>query len=170
MREWVFDATPLIHLARADRLGILTSVPEPVTTERVYEEVVTDGLAAGYVDARRLERFANEHLRVTAAAEGPLLERLEAISALSETDVSVLVRAAETDGVAVMDESAGRSVADVEGIEVHGTAYLLLSCVEDDTLTAAAATELLDDLLDVGWYCAPDLYAKLTTAFERLDA
>lgn len=170
MRKWVFDATPLIYLATVDRLDIVAAAPTPVTTERVYEEVVTDGLAAGHVDARRLERFADETLLVESVPETPLFERLQSMPALSDVDVSVLVHAAETNGLAVMDERAGRSVADVEDIEVHGTAYLLLSCVEDRTLTADAATALLDDLLDAGWYCAPNLYAKLTAAFERLDA
>ncbi|KAB7517998.1 DUF3368 domain-containing protein [Halosegnis rubeus] len=169
MREWVFDATPLIYLATVDRLDVVASSPQPVTTERVYEEVVTDGLAAGHVDARRLERFAEASLHVESVAKTPLFERLQSMSALSDADVSVLIHAAETDGIAVMDERAGRSVADVEDIEVHGTAYLLLSCVERGELSADEATTLLDALLDAGWYCAPNLYAKLTTALARLD-
>ncbi|AAV46484.1 unknown [Haloarcula marismortui ATCC 43049] len=51
---WVFDATPLIYLGKVSQLSLVEQVAEPcVLPERVYEEVVTTGLEAGYMLNRR---------------------------------------------------------------------------------------------------------------------
>ena len=45
---WVFDATPLIYLAKVDRLDLIQHLNEPcVIPDRVYEEVVETGIEQG---------------------------------------------------------------------------------------------------------------------------
>lgn len=168
---FVFDATPLITLAKSDHLDIVTSLDEMcLVPERVHAEVVEDGLAAGYPDARRVRRAIDDgDLTVRACEESPLFDEADEIPNLSEADVAVLALAAELDATAVMDETAGRAVAETENIRTRGTAYLVLRLVRDGAVTADDGRELIDDLLDAGWYCSPDLYAKLLRKLETLD-
>lgn len=53
----VLDATPLIFLAAVDRFDLVEVMDEDcVIPEPVHDEVVTEGVEAGYPDARRVER------------------------------------------------------------------------------------------------------------------
>lgn len=168
---WVFDATPLVYLATVDRLALLSRLEEPrLVPGQVHHEVVTGGLEGGYPDARRVERaFEEGVLDVVTVEETDTFGRLRGNPNLSEADAAVLACAAERGGTAVMDEAYGRDVAAVEGIETRGTAYLLLTLVRIGEITADVARETLDGILDAGWYCSPDLYAKLVGKLEELQ-
>ena len=167
---WVFDATPLIYLATVERLDAIRHLEEPcVAPERVYEEVVTVGIERGHPDARRVERCVEaEYLDVVSAGETALADRLRGNPNLGEADVAVLSVAAERDGTAVMDEAYGRDVAATEGIPTRGTAFLVLSLAKRGVLSAEEARATVDGMLDAGWYCAPDLYAKLLGKLESI--
>lgn len=169
---WVFDATPLIYLAKVDRLDVVTHLEGPRRIpRRVYTEVVADAIDAGHVDARRIEQRIDDGLfDVVAVDDSPLATRLAANPNLSDADVAVLACAAIHDGIAVMDETAGRTAADVEGIETRGTAYLVLSCAKDGSISVSDARETIDSMIDHGWYCAPDLYAKLLGTLESFES
>ncbi|MGM0683269.1 MAG: DUF3368 domain-containing protein [Halobacteriota archaeon] len=163
--SWAFDATPLIYLAKADRLDVIETLDEPrVVPEAVYREVVTTGIGQGYDDARRIERVVEDGLLDVVAVDtddSPIATRLARHPGLSDADTAVLACAAARDAVAVMDESAGRSAAEVEGVETRGTAYVVLAAVRDGTLSAAEGRTAIDAMIDRGWYVAPDLYTKI---------
>ncbi|WP_379780919.1 DUF3368 domain-containing protein [Halorubrum tibetense] len=88
---------------------------------------------------------------------------------LSDADVAVLACADARDGVAVMDESAGRSAAEVEDIETRGSAYVVLSAVQRGMLTPERGRETVDAMIDAGWYVAPDLYTTLVRKLESFE-
>lgn len=167
---YVFDATPLLYLATVERLALVDElsrsrlVPEPV-----YEEVVTRGIDAGHADARRVEHAIEEAvLEVISVPDTETFDRLQANERLTRADAAVLAAADARDATAVMDEAYGRAVADAEGIETRGTAYLVLRLLEADAIDAATAQETIDDMLDAGWYCAPDLYAAIRRKIDDL--
>ena len=167
---WVFDATPLIYLARADRLALVRQFDAScVVPERVYEEVVETGLERGYPDARRIERGVDaDRLDVVAVGTTPLSSRLRENDSLSDADVAVLACADVNDGVAVMDETYGRDVAATEGITTRGTAFLVLKLAGEDTIGVDEARSVIDAMIAEGWYCAPDIYAKIVRKLDSL--
>ncbi|OYR85713.1 DUF3368 domain-containing protein [Halorubrum distributum] len=171
--SWVFDATTLIYLAKADWIGVVEALDEPqVVPEAVYREVVTTGVKRGYDDARRIERTVENGLFDVVAVEtddSPVATRPARHPGLSDADVAVLVCADARDAVAVMDESAGRSAAEVEGVETRGTAYLVLAAVKDGQLSKAEGRDAVDAVIDHGWYVAPDLYAKIVRKLESFE-
>jgi len=170
---WIFDATPLIYLAKADRLGVVETLSDPrLVPERVYREVVTEGIEAGYDDARRIERAVDDgYLDVVEVDrdDSGVATRLDRHAGLSDADVAVLACADARDGVAVMDEAAGRSAAAVEGVETRGTAYVVLSAVKREKLSAEEGRTAIDAMIDRGWYVAPDLYAKIVRKLESFE-
>ena len=168
---WVFDATPLIYLAKVDQLAILDELDEPrLIPASVYKEVVETGIEEGYPDARRIERLVEgDVFRVVAVEETAVYKRLLENDRLSEADVSVLSCADSRGGVAVMDETYGRDVASTEGIETRGTAYLVLLLVKRDVLDSERARETIDAMLEAGWYCAPDTYAKIVRTIKAVS-
>jgi predicted nucleic acid-binding protein len=167
---WVFDATPLIYLAKADRLTLVQQLAGPcVIPERVYEEVVATGVEQGYPDARRIERSVEDDwFDVVTVEPTSLLSRLRTNSNLSDADAAVLACADAHDGVAVMDETYGRDVAAVEGITTRGTAYLVLHLAKQGTIGVDDARTAIDSMIDAGWYCAPDVYAKIVQKLESV--
>jgi len=169
---YVFDATPLISLASTDRLDLVASLDDPrCMPESVYEEVVTAGIDAGHADARRIERAVEEGMLAVESDPDPdaaLVERLSRADALSEADVAVLALADVRDGTAVMDEAYGRSVADTEGIHTRGTAFVVLRAQRHGAIGPDESRTAIDDLLDAGWYCAPDLYARILEKIEEI--
>ncbi|WP_336135365.1 DUF3368 domain-containing protein [Natronomonas amylolytica] len=168
---WVFDATPLIYLAKVDRLALVQHLEAPcVIPERVYDEVVATGIEEGYPDARRIERSVEADVfDIVTVGTGPLLSRLQDNSNLSDADVAVLAYADAQDGVAVMDETYGRDVAAAEGITTRGTAFLVLKFAKEGEIGVDDARTVIDAMIDAGWYCAPDVYTKIVQKLETLS-
>ncbi len=97
--------------------------------------------------------------------DSPVAIRLRNHPGLSDADVAVLACADARDGVAVMDESAGRSAAEVEDIETRGSAYVVLSAVQQGMLPPERGRETID----AGWYVAPDVYTTLVRKLESFE-
>ena len=168
--SWVFDATPLIYLAKAERLDVIETLDEPrLVPKAVYHEVVTAGVEQGYDDARRIERAVEDGLVDVALDDSPVADRLQRHPGLSDADVAVLACADARDGVAVMDESAGRSAAEVEDIETRGTAYLVLSAIKRGAMAPKRGRETIDTMVDAGWYVAPDVYTRILRELESFE-
>lgn len=115
---WVFDATPLIYLAKVDRLGIVQHLDAPcVIPERVHDEVVTTGLEQEYPNARRIERHVEaRHLNLVSVDPTPILFRLQDHRSLSDADAAIITHTDAHEGIAVMDETYGRNLAASEDI------------------------------------------------------
>ncbi|SMO84963.1 DUF3368 domain-containing protein [Halorubrum cibi] len=171
--NWVFDATALIYLAKAERLAVVETLSEPrLVPEPVYDEVVTEEIEAGYDDARRIEQAVEGgRLEVveTDLDDSAIATRLDRHSGLSDADVAVLAYADARDAVAVMDEAAGRSAAEVEGVETRGTAYVVLSAVKCGELSPDRGRETIDTMIEHGWYVAPDLYTRIVRKMESFE-
>ncbi|MFC6875063.1 DUF3368 domain-containing protein [Halobellus marinus] len=167
---WVFDATPLIYLAKVDRIALPDHLDEPcVIPEPVYCEVVEAGIEQDYPDARRVECAVDDGVfEIVEVVETELLSRLRENQNLSDADAAVLAYAGRNDGVAVMDETYGRDVAATEGIETRGTAYLILLLASRGVISPDAARTVIDEMVDAGWYCAPDVYARIVRKLESL--
>ena len=167
---YVFDASPLIVLATADRLDLVSSLAGPCCLPvSVSEEVVDAGIDAGYTDARRLEQaIENERFAVHSDPDTALADRLARFDKLSHADVSVLALAAQHDGTAIMDEQSGRTVAEIEGIPAHGTAYIVLNAQQQGDIDPTEARTVVGELVEAGWYCSPALHARLLDKIEEL--
>lgn len=168
---WVFDATPLIYLAKVGRLELVDHLDGPcVIPSRVYEEVVATGIDEGYPDARRIERSVDAgRFEVRSVEATPLSSRLHENDNLSDADIAVLTYADTHDGIGIMDETYGRDVAAAEGITTRGTAFLVLQCTKLGVISRDDAQSIIDAMIDEGWYCAPAVYTNIRQKLEEIS-
>jgi predicted nucleic acid-binding protein len=103
---------------------------------------------------------------IDGTRQNPWLDRH---AGLSDADVAVLACVDARDGVAVIDEAAGRSAAAVEGVETPGTTYVVLSAVKRGKLSVEAGREAIDAMVDRGWYVAPDVYTRIAGKLESFE-
>lgn len=168
----VFDATPLIFLAR---IGLLEESLKLFSTcligETVKEEVVDTGRTVGAPETAELESLiAKGHLVIERAPRTPLGGRLEANSRLSRGDRDSLVLASERTARLMADDAAMRSVASQLGLRLGGTLYILHRLTDRRILAPAEAVDALDQLVDAGWYCSARLYRGARAAFEKRES
>ncbi|MFO8132771.1 MAG: DUF3368 domain-containing protein, partial [Thermoplasmatota archaeon] len=159
----VFDATPLIYLAKAAELERLDALEtEKVIPEAVYAEVVTTGKEKEVADAFVVEKCVETGVfSVEAARRGDVFAMLRGNRRLSEADVAVLAMAKQRGGTAILDDDYARSIAAVEGIDNRGTIFLIVRLLRRGTMTPGEAKKTVDTMIDCGWYCSIDLYKEI---------
>lgn len=159
----VFDATPLIYLAKAGCLHLTSELDgEKVIPESVYKEVVEEGKKKGFPDARKIEKLVDEGVfEVVSSEKGRMYDQLVDNSFISKADIDVLEIADEDDGIALMDEDYSRSIAEVEGIECRGSVCLVFRLLKEGVIDEHKALDIIDKMIEEGWYCSTELYSHI---------
>ena len=168
----VFDATPLIFLARIRLLEeSLKLFSTCLIAETVKEEVVDTGRNVGAPETAELESLiAKDRLVIERVPRTPLGGRLEANPRLSRGDRDSLVLASERTARLMADDAAVRSVANQLGLRLGGTLYILHTMINRRMLEPAEAVDALDRLVDAGWYCSARLYRVARATLERRES
>ncbi|MDY7085674.1 MAG: hypothetical protein SYR96_11260 [Actinomycetota bacterium] len=148
----VFDTSPLTHFARQSWLGALKAVvgerpaliPDVVVDE-LQQIAARDSRVEAVLSAEWIEkRELREAREIKAFAEfSALLVRGER----NKGEAGVLALASTVGGIAVVDDGAGRKVAQKYGIQLKPTLALLCEAIRKDLLTVALVSALVDDLL-----------------------
>jgi len=163
----VFDATPLIYLAKSELIEKLEAIDqEKVIPEKVYEEVVKEGMEINEPDAERIEKAVQEDIFSVENCKSEVLEN----ERFSEADIQVLTLAEKKDATAVMDEEYSRNIAEVKGIETRGTAYIILKLLKENEISEDRARETVDKMIDEGWYCSTDLYKEIIKKIDEISS
>ncbi len=170
MKTLVFDATPLIYLGKVNLIEKIKQFPEDkYTTESVYREVVEEGKKEGKPEVMLIESLVKDGaIKIKTPADDVYVSRLRENPKIHEGDADVLALAYDLDGVALMDDEEARGVADIEGIEHHGTIYLLLRMMKMKLLTKDEALAGLNEMIRMGWRCSTELYAEMLSAIESI--
>jgi len=136
----VCDASPLIFLAKLNRLGLVSRLlgPDVVVLECVAAEV-TGGGKAGEIEQQRLEEFLQSSRIVT------FNESSYAAGRLSSSDRQTLTYAIRQRADWLLaDERLMRRIALQEGIDTIGTLGLLIAAVRRGHISASDALHDLD--------------------------
>ena len=142
----IVNATPLIALARIDRLDLLRSLfNDVIVPDAVYTEVVARG--ARKPGAAALLR--TPWLQVVPSPVSTPIEPFLTGLDIGEIAVLLLARQIKPDWV-VIDERQARRVAFAMGLPVKGTLGILLAAAIAGLLTKQEAATDLERLLGVG--------------------
>lgn len=163
----VVNASPLIFLAKIDRLGIL---PRPsLTTPTVLQEVRAGGRET-YPEVETVEHLVRKGTLQVAEPEGDAPTALRDHAGIDAGEASILhlARGRSISRVVVDDRVAIR-VAKLLDLDPASTPYLLLRACRRDELPYHAFQRSLDHLLDHGYHLSRPLYRELLQAAREAD-
>ena len=162
----VSDASPLIILAKLDRLGLLAALFDAdITVLRcVVSEVL--GERAGLLERQRLETFFEADARIVEFSGSDLASRT-----LSASDQSSLIYCQQNNADwLVADERLLRRIAGGNGIAVIGTMGILLEAVRREILSKSEANlDVQKAVRDHGLRISIALYQRILQELEGLD-
>ncbi len=149
----VFDATPLIYLAKTSLLEAALESCEAYTTNSVMKET-TDNTS--YPDAITIkDTVLKELLRIHT----PSKDKIKALSRHTEIHIGeaeVLASSHELGAYAIIDDKEARAVAKLYDIHTHpGTLYILFRLITLNKLNTVMAEEKLDQMINAGLYLDP---------------
>jgi predicted nucleic acid-binding protein len=170
MKPLIFDATPLIYLARIGRVRVLETIPQPKFTSRsVFIEVLEQGKAKGHADALAIEPlFESKAIRITDPSPKGIIRSLVKVRGLEQADAETLAIAKERSYRAVVDDLLARKVARTYNIDYVGTPYILFLAVRNQVLTKQDALQAFDGMIEAGWRCGPELYREITEKIKQI--
>jgi predicted nucleic acid-binding protein len=165
----VADSTVLIFLGKLRRLDWLRAAYEPVLIPtEVYEEVVVNGKELGARDAILVENAIDDGW-IEVHEIDPRAAIQEYDLEAGETEVFSLALAREHDEVLV-DEESVRDVARLHDLRPRGTLSFLFTAVRDCEITFDEFLELLETLLEAGFYLDEAVYLESIRKARQLAA
>lgn len=163
----VADSTVLIFLGKLRRLEWLRTEYESVTIPpEVYEEVVENGVEMGATDAV-LVRNAVEDGWIEVQEIDPHEDVAKWDLEAGETEVLSLALTHGYEEV-LADEESVREIARLNGLRPRGTLYVLLTAVRDGEITFEKFLDLLETLLEEGFYLDEAVYLEVVQEARRI--
>ncbi len=152
---FIFDATPLIHFAKIKLLEKTAQLKSRnIIPTFVYEELIEK---YHQPETQYIQRLIDK--KIFEIQSSKTLPKKE--PKLSLADREVLILAKELHGIALLDDRYARRIAQMEGIENHGSIYLLLLLLRGQFINREETRNAIDAMIRNGWYCSTDLYATI---------
>lgn len=159
MDKIISNATPLIYLAKSDKLTLLqNTINQVLIPKAVFQEVVVEGKRLGEKDAYGVEK---------AIGQGWL--RVKEVKNMFFTKVSLhpgeieVISLAKEKGIktVLMDDAKGRSVAELAGLKPVGTLWIILQAVKNRVIDFDGFLSTLEDMINSGFYLKDEVYIKV---------
>lgn len=153
MTSIVFDSTALIHFARAGRLTELRQAAadyEPVLLAEVHRELARGGPQRASLDEETkawLKPAAELTEMTELAAFASYKTELAGGPDRNVGEAAVLAWTSVHGGIAIIDEAVARNIAREDGLQVHGSLWLLIrsftSGIHDRATVEGTAGDLI---------------------------
>ena len=159
----VVDSSALIPLARAGQLDLVTDVFDVChVTEEIVDEVVVEGKRGSsalqsFVEGCTIHEIPDEATQV-ADLEG-----------ITTADASVILVAQTRDDRLLANDKGLIEVARSLDVDVWWVTTLLLKAKKDGVLDTDEATDILQDLVEVGMNLHPRVYSQVHSALQEFD-
>lgn len=161
----VWDASPLHHAIKADRIDVLADVARSrrgalcrnITTAAVIEELKHHGLSTGaleWIEVVHVDGLAE----LTSLAAW--MDRVSGDKS-NQGEAIVLAWSEMHGGIPIIDDLDARGAARSGGLEVWGSLRVLADAVCDGRLTEYAADRFVDALIETGarYPCQPGKFS-----------
>lgn len=163
----VADSTVLIFLGKIRRLDRLREIYGRVLIPTaVYEEVVEQGKRVGAADASLVANAIDDGwIAVRDIDPDDDIETYDLEAGETEVLSLALTRG---DDVVLVDEESVREVARLHDLRPRGTLSVLFSAVDAGDVTFEEFTELLETLLEAGFYLDEAVYIRAIRKARQL--
>lgn len=162
----ISNSTPLIYLAKIQRLSLLKALfQEVMIPVEVQEEVVEEGKRQGQPDAFIVEKeIASGWIKVE-----PVKKILAINLTLERGEKAALSLAKEQQqDTVLMDEAAGRAAAKILGLQPRGTIFVLLKALQQQHLTLDEFLQALTQLAQAGFRLREEIYMAAIEEAQRI--
>ena len=169
----VSDASPLIWLAKTGKINLLKDLfGEIVIPKEVYEEAVEEGLKHGFSDAITINECIQQgwiKLSKLTPKDANLIQRISQHAfEIHQGEAQAIVLAREMGVLLLMDESAGRALAEAWGVKVKGTVYVIISALRVGLISQTEAKDAVLTMVNRGFRLEPNLLAKIIKEIEKI--
>jgi len=166
----ISNASPLIYLAKVNRLHLLKDLFEKIIIPmEVYDEVVTRGLKDSFSDARIVENAVkNGWIEVVKLSESIRKNEIN-FKGLDYGEIAVLKLAGTySNSLVLIDDASARKIAESLGYNVKGTLYVILLAVRKKIISKKIAHEIINRLISSGFRISIELYLKVIESLGHL--
>ncbi len=166
MDRIVSNATPLIYLAKADKLGLLQNTVDQVfIPEAAFREVVVEGKRLGEKDAYRVEKAVNQGWLTVHE-----VKKLLSIELLLHPGEIEVISLAKENGIkaVLMDDSKARSAAELAGLQPVGTIWIILQNVKNHSIDFDEFLSTVEEIMQTGFYLKEEVFLKAVRAARQL--
>lgn len=149
---YVLDATPIIHLAKVQKLNLVLGISKAYITREVYREAVERG--AGKPDALVVgDAIERGEINVYDVRDRSLVRALQRHPEIHMGEAETLAAAKELKAYAIVDEAEARVIAKTYGIRTRtGTLFLLFKLLSLERIEATECERMLNELVQSGLY------------------
>ncbi len=159
----VSDASPLINLAKAEKLYLLKELfGKVLIEEEVRKEAVERGKEEGAPDALLIEKAVKE-----GWIEVLTIKKEKNIMGLHKGENNSILLAKERECLVLIDEEDGREVARAMGLKVKGCLFVLMKAVEKCLLSEDNAIKALDEMMAGGFRISARVYARFLAEVRK---
>lgn len=173
----ILDATPLIYICKsqlAQHLKVLKAHYNLCTTREVYHEVYIKGLQKRVAEIETLkELFEGGLVEVLTEAQqketnSVKLEEFQLLktSGLHTGEITIMQAASSLGATAIVDDKRARNIGRVIGINISGTANLIVEFVKLKAISKIEAKDGINKMIKEGWYCSTKDYVQIMNAIE----
>ncbi len=167
MDKIVSNATPIIYLAKSDKLILLqTIVKEVFIPEAVFREVVVEGIRTQEKDAYRVDKAINQGWLKVKEVNNVI--SFQFVLHAGEIEVLSLAKEKKIKTV-LIDDAKARSAAELIGLKPVGTLWIVLQAVRNKIIGFDECLSTLEDIIDSGFYLKDEVYIKVIRAARNLS-
>jgi predicted nucleic acid-binding protein len=167
MDRIVSNATPLIYLAKSNKLSLLqTIVNQVLIPEAVFQEVVIEGKRLGEKDSYRVEKAISQGWLKVKKVNNRI--SFEFSLHAGEIEVISLAREMEIKTV-IIDDAKARSAAELAGLIPVGTLGIILHAIKNNIINFDEFLSTLEDIIESGFYIKDDVYIKVIRTARKLS-
>lgn len=169
----ISNASPLIFFSKINKLDLLcTLFPHIIIAEEVFEEVVQRG--RGNPDAVLIEKYirqGNIIIQVLTPENQNLASQLIAMyTSLDRGEAeTIALTLQKNEKEVLMDDGAGRKVAELNNITPSGSLRVLLLAFQYKFISKEDTLKIMKMLLDAGLYLGAEVLERFYEALDRIE-
>ena len=157
------NASPLIFLAKLERLDCLRLYENVYTTNLVMEEIER-GLEKGYQKALSIKKLTDEGFIVVKKTKSKKKGFGLHSGELSVIELAKKMKVKEL----IVDDRKAIQVAKYFGLKVVSTPFLLLLNLKAKSIDYPEFEDAIDGLIGFGYFISPNLYVKILEKVKEL--